>query len=339
MRLAKRVSYCLIVAGLLTSCDTAGPPGGGSGAPGGRNPDIANVNDSEAPNGGTNNVIGEEDVEPGEVFVEVYESDKTCEGTTFLPDLHDTDQPRIIEVNMLGEVVWEYVIPDHLKEYHEPGLDVEVLANGNILFVLPRNGIYEIDRDGTILWSHLDTKISHDADRLAGGNTLYGWGGPDQKADAQVKEVTPDGEIVWSWYARDQLDVAPYADIYREGWTHTNAVTRLSNGNTLVSLRNFNLTVEVDPEGEVVWSYDWSTLDGDDPHDPEILPDDHLLVCLQHDTPHQVVEIDRGTGELVWEYFLPGLRTARDSDRLPNGNTLIQAVLMPGNDSVIFEVT
>ncbi len=50
-------------------------------------------------------------------------------------------------------------------------------------------------------------------------------------------------------------------------------------------------------EGEIVWSFDWSTLGGDDPHEPEILPDDHLLICLQHETPHQVVEIDRATGE------------------------------------------
>ena len=64
--------------------------------------------------------------------------------------------------------------------------------------------------------------------------------------------MTPVGEIVWSWYAKDEYDVAPYADIDDEGWTHANAVTRLSNGNTLVSLRNFNLTVEVDPDGDVV---------------------------------------------------------------------------------------
>ncbi len=75
------------------------------------------------------------------------------------------------------------------------------------------------------------------------------------------------------------------------------------------------------------------------PHEPEILSNDNLLICLQHDTPHQVVEIDRDTGEVVWEFFLAGLRTTRDSDRLPNSNTLIQAVLMTGDDSVVLEVT
>ena len=278
-------------------------------------------------------------MEQGEVYVDLYDPEQTCDGTTFLPDLHDPEKPRIIEVDMQGAVVWEYVIPDHLKQYQEPGLDVEVLANGHIMLVLPRQGVYEVDRDGTIVWFHLDEQISHDADRLPNGNTLYVWGGGDQKDDAQAKEVTADGELVWSWHAKDEFDNLTYADISRGGWTHANAVTRLPSGNTLISLRNFNLTIEVTPEGEVAWSFGWSSLGGDDPHEPEILSNDHLLVCLQHDTPHQVVEIDRATGEVVWDYFLAGLRTARDCDRLPNGNTLIQAVLTEGDESIVLELT
>jgi iron complex transport system substrate-binding protein len=63
--------------------------------------------------------------------------------------------------------------------------------------------------------------------------------------DPQVKEVSAKGEIVWSWYARDHFYRLPFKDVYEEGWTHTNSATRLSNGDTLISLRNFNLTVEV----------------------------------------------------------------------------------------------
>ena len=311
-RLHHAVRVLILTSLLLPSCDTNLPPAGDATLT---------------------------DVEQGGVYVDVYDPESACDGTTLLPDLHDPQRPRIIEVDMQGQTVWEYVIPDNLTQYHNPGLDVELLSNGNILFVLPRNGVYEIDRSGTVVWSYLDQQISHDADRLPNGNTLFVWGGPDKKDDAQVKEVNRDGELVWSWYARDQFNVTPYADIYREGWTHANAVTRLANGNTLVSLRNFNLTVEVTPAGSVAWSFDWSSLGGDDPHEPEILPDNDLLICLQHDTPHQVVQIDRDTGELVWEYFRSGLRTARDSDRLPNGNTLIQGVLVEGDDSVVFEVT
>ncbi|MCP4251503.1 MAG: PQQ-binding-like beta-propeller repeat protein [bacterium] len=330
------VGLLLCICTFAPACRTSVPGGGTSADPPGA--DVVTDPEDE-PGDATTDGAGAVEVAAGEVYVDLYDADRTCEGTTYLPDLHDPANPRIIEVDMQGNVVWEYVIPDHLKEYRDPGMDVEVLSDERILFVLPRHGIYEIERDVTVVWSHLDDRISHDADRLPDGNTIYVWGGPDQKDDAQVKEVTPEGELVWSWYAKDWFDEAPYADVYRDGWTHTNAVTRLPSGNTVISLRNFNLTVEVDREGEPVWSYDWSTLGGDDPHEPETLPDDHLLICLQHVTPHQVVEIDRATGEVVWEYYLDGLRTARDSDRLPNGNTLIQAVLSEGDDSIIFEVT
>jgi hypothetical protein len=184
--------------------------------------------------------------------------------------------------------------------------------------------VFEIDRAGNIVWSYEDRKISHDADRLPSGNTLFVFGADDQKGDAQVKEVNPEGEIVWSWYAKDHFDKPPYRDIYLEGWTHANAVTRLSDGNTLISLRNFNLTVEVAPEGEVVWSYDWGAI-GDCPHDPEVLPNGNILIALWVRPgipagPNRAVEVDTETGEVVWEFELAGVR---DADRLPNGNTLI----------------
>ena len=45
------------------------------------------------------------------IKVTVYNEGKVWPGTTLLNDNHHAERPRIIEVNMLGEVVWEYVIP------------------------------------------------------------------------------------------------------------------------------------------------------------------------------------------------------------------------------------
>ena len=255
-----------------------------------------------------------------DIYVDIYNSEMTWTGTTLLADYHNHERPRIIEVNMQGEIVWEYLVPENLRKYRNPGFDVELLSNNNLLFVLPRKGVYEINRNGNIAWSYLDKKVSHDADRLSNGNTLVVWGGWDEISDAQVKEINPKGEIVWSWYAKDHFYKPPYKDIYREGWTHTNAVTRLPNGNTLISLRNFNLTVEVDPPGSVVWSFDWGIL-GLHPHEPEILPNGNMLIALR--IPHRVIEIDRETEAIVWEFEKTGVKVIRDADRLPNGNTLI----------------
>ncbi len=257
-----------------------------------------------------------------DISVDVYQSDLVWAGTTLLPDNHNSAGPKVIEVNMLGEIVWQYLLPDNLKQYTNPGFDVELLANNNILLVLPKKGVYEIERSGKIVWSYLDSKVSHDADRLPNGNTIVVFGNNDQKSDAQVKEVNPKGEVVWTWYAKDHFDKSPYNDIFDQGWTHTNAVSRLPNGNTLISPRNFNLVVEVDPEGEVVGTYGEGVIVGQ--HDPEMLPNGNILLA-NHGRPHRAAELDTKTGKIVWQS--PGFEMeatpVRDANRLPNGNTLI----------------
>lgn len=197
----------------------------------------------------------------GELVIDIWVKDKACNGTTLFALAHPKN-PRIVEVDMQGKVVWQYVLPENLKQYTNPGFDVELLPDNNILFVLPLKGVYEINRKGNIVWSYLDKKVSHDADRLPNGNTLVVWGGDDKISDAQVKEINPKGEIVWSWYAKEHF----------------------------------------------------------------------------YKPPHQVVEIDRDTGKTVWKFSYPKLRTARDADRLPNGNTLIVGVIEGEEESTILEV-
>ena len=254
--------------------------------------------------------------------VDIYDPEKACNGTTLFVDKHNRGEPRIVKMNMKGEIVWEYVLPPQLRRYTNPGLDTEPLPNGNILMLLPCKGIYEINPSGDIVWSHADAKMSHDADRLPNGNTLYVFGAQDKKGDVQVKEVDPKGKVVWTWRAKGDFDKPPYKDAEEGGWTHTNAVTRMKNGNTLISPRNFDCLVEVDPEGKVV------NVIGEDflhqQHDPEVLPNGNILVA-NHGMPHEVVEIDAKTEKVIWRFAMPDRKTwpVRDANRLPNGNTLI----------------
>jgi hypothetical protein len=257
-----------------------------------------------------------------EIIVDTYLSDRVWAGTTLLPDNHDPGSSMIIEVNMDGEIIWEYTIPANLKQNTNPGFDVEPLSNGNILYVLPGNGVYEIDRSGKTIWSYLTQRISHDADRLPNGNTLFVCGNNDQKSDAQVVEVNPKGEIVWRWYAKDYFDKAPYNTIFSEGWSHTNAVSRLANGNTLVSPRNFNMLVEIAPDGKVVKTYGEGIFVAQ--HDPAVLANGNILLA-NHDRPHRIIEFNPLTGKVVWQTkgFEQSETPVRDANRLPNGNTLI----------------
>ncbi|MBM2831233.1 MAG: hypothetical protein HW414_285 [Dehalococcoidia bacterium] len=274
--------------------------------------------------------------------VDVYQSDLAWPGTTLFADLHIPDRPRIVEVNMLGEIIWEYLVPQSLRQYTNPGFDTELLPDNNVLFVLPRNGVYEIDRKGNTIWSHLTGKISHDADRLPNGNTIFAFGADDRKDDAQVTEVNAKGEIVWSWRARDHFDKAPYKDINDEGWSHTNAVSRLANGNTLISPRNFNFVIEVNPQGSVVRTIGEGIFQAQ--HDPEVLPNGNILVA-NHRVPHRAVELDPKTGNVVWQSqgFEREVTPVRDADRLPNGNTLItgttKIVEVTARGEVVWQLT
>ena len=269
----------------------------------------------------------------GEEFtVDVYDRDYAYKGNVIFGDNYDLNSPRIVEVNMQGRVVWEYVLPYSMRQHTNPGFDVERLKNGNILFVLARKGVYEINRAGEIVWSYPTYKVSHDADRLENGNTIMVFGDKDEKSDPQVVEVDKKGNIVWQWYARDHLNVSPYDGLYDQGWTHTNAVTRLENGNTLISLRNFDFIAEVNKDGKVVNKICEQYCRRQ--HDPELLPNGNYLIA-NHKRPHNLIEVNPITNELVWESsgYRKKLSPVRDADRLPNGNILVTTVPM------IFEMT
>jgi outer membrane protein assembly factor BamB len=261
--------------------------------------------------------------------VDISVPEKIAPGTTLVGDLHNTAHPRIVEVNLLGEIVWQYGVPDTLKAYTNPGFSVVPLQNGNVLVTFPRSGVYEINRTTQqVVWKYADPKASHDAERLTNGNTLIvdGGYGRDTMADAQVVEVTPQGQVVWSWYARDEFNRAPYNTFTGPDWTHTNAASRLANGNTLISLRNFNLVAEVDRNGKVVRTLGEGVMSQQ--HDPEPLPNGNLLFANPGRLP-QAIEIDPA-GKVVWSYTVPpdtpfSSASTRDADRLQNGNTLITA--------------
>ena len=207
------------------------------------------------------------------------------------------------------------------------GGDLDLLDDGKMQLVVRNSGIWEIERSGNHQLVHPETKISHDADRLSNGNLIYVYGAGDTESDIQVKEVVPGGKTEWEWRAADYY-ADRFKDVDDEGWTHINGVQRLANGHTLVSLRNFYLTVILDENGDIAYEIDWSIYGADtDPHEPVMLPSGNILVCLQNNSPYQAVEWDPDLKDHVWTYsHATPMRTSRDCDRLPNGNTLIVGV-------------
>ncbi len=282
------------------------------------------------------------------IEVTIYDPSKAYNGSTLLGDAYNN---RLIEVGMEGNIIWEYSVPGEYIKEPIIGLEGEMLPNGHILISISNSGLYEVDRSGMEYWSYSDPKISHDADRLEDGSTIYVFGNKDTVDDTLVKVVSPQGEIIWSWKASDNyLTRFPYETYAIQGYAHVNGVQRLSNGNTMVSLRNFSLTTILDANGDIVREYDWSVYGTrPDPHDPVMYEDTgSLVVCLQNDAPYIAVEIDAKTEEIIWSYSNDNIRTARDCNKLPNGNFLIVAVDQGGTENevsmdddtaVIFEIT
>lgn len=138
------------------------------------------------------------------VTVEVMKPERMYPGTTAFID-HSGSASRIVEIDRDGRTVWEYALPADILPQPRYTSDLEWLpASDHFLFACPSRGIFEVDRAGRVVWKYLTAKVSHDADRLANGNTLFVYG-RDADDDAQVTEVSPDGRIVWQWYAKPHL--------------------------------------------------------------------------------------------------------------------------------------
>ena len=244
-----------------------------------------------------------------------------------------------------GDRTWEYA-PDDAAVF-----DGEPLDNGNVLVSFGQkvpdadcperwantsgdhcvhNRVQEVDPDtGEVVWEYdwYDRQISyhevHDADRLASGETVV-----IDMGRHRTFTVARNGTVTWEWSAKENLDEGsdfwadhvegtPREDHAYTGpeqdWTHMNDVDRLENGNFLMSIRNFDVVIEVDPEtDEVVEVY------GDpgnhdlmyEQHDPDYLEANDTLIVADSEN-NRVVEYDAETMEEVWRYEGPD-----PSDRL-----------------------
>lgn len=227
----------------------------------------------------------------------------------------------------------------------------------------------EVDPSGHIVRQAEHPYHHHDASVLRNGNLLVNAVEPLPPASAArirggipgseapgdvvygdvVYETTWDGEIVWRWAAAEHLDpdIVVLDEHYaREHWPMCNSVEELADGNLLLGFRSASTVVIVERcSGHVVWSLGPEVLAQQ--HFPHEIDNGHLLV-FDNGTFRQatsvpysrVIEIDRATKGVVWEYrddppqnfYSPYMSSGQ---RLPNGNTLVAE----GTFGRIFEVT
>jgi hypothetical protein len=286
---------------------------------------------------------------------------------------NDNGSARVVSPE--GAVVWEWA-PENGRVF-----DVESLSNGDILASV---GVAETDcpapyderdpcvhnrvvqlayPDQRIVWEYdwydafPNHHEVHDADRLPSGETAIVDMGNDR-----AFTVTEAGVISWQWNASEHIGAGtPFFDQYvpenqrsaftRAGpeadWTHMNDIDRLANGNFQLSIRNFDVLLEVDPRTDAIVDVvgrPASRQTIHQQHNPMRLGETVLVADSEND---RVVELDVETDELVWEYDGTGsgqrLQWPRDVDRLPNGNTLItdsrnfRVLEIDANGTVVWE--
>jgi hypothetical protein len=168
----------------------------------------------------------------------------------------DISRNRLAEFDMNGKLTWEYKIPWSISTKDLGlGADIEwIPETDSFLFVVPRTGIYEVNRKKEIVWKYETGKVSHDADLLPNGNILFinAW---DNDNDPTFTEITRSGKVVEQWTAKQHLnsitDKRNHTAERNYSFSHVNSATRLSDGSTLISLRNFNMFVIV-KDGKII---------------------------------------------------------------------------------------
>lgn len=213
--------------------------------------------------------------------------------------------------------------------------DRRILPNGHIMFVIGMDGIYEIDYDGNLVWHYFDKTVTHHAELLPNGNVLTAGVPCDcvKEIDYETKQVawewnagslfpeyTTENSFIGSTSYPDQKSAyAEYriqSEVFPQDWTHINYVQWLPETDTfMVSLRSFDLIVEVNRAGEVIWSFGPGVIKHQ--HYPRVLPDNTILVFDNGNG--RVIRINR-SHEILWEYrglYAPFLG---DNNLLEDGN-------------------
>lgn len=149
-------------------------------------------------------------------------------------------------------------------------------------------------------------------ERLPNGNTLITDAGYWSGLGSEILEVDTIGRTVWR---------------YANGLIFAHSAKVLKNGNIIVSDTWNDRVLEMDRQGNVVWSSEqWGggsgrLSDGSHlryPNDAEETEGERILISDRDN--NRMIEVDRG-GNIVWLY--DKLKHCHDADRLPNGNTLV----------------
>ena len=243
----------------------------------------------------------------------------------------DPKEGTIYEVNLDGLVTWKYQIPSKIQDKGDmrKGADIEWLdEQDHFLFVVPGGGIYEVNRKKEIVWSYETDSVSHDADRLPNGNTIFvnAW---DKEGDNQVVEIAPDGKKVFEWKIADSgvscdekfTDCNRRSGRNRYEYTHVNGIQKFEDGSFLVSLRNLNTVVVIAKDLKVIGRHQRIRM----VHDPRL--EGEKLVAIARRSALLVrspkPNTTKGDGSHYFKYRKKGYSFLRTNELISDGKILL----------------
>lgn len=192
----------------------------------------------------------------------------------------DPSISKLIEIDSTGRVVWDWVIPPLGGNLYS-GADVEWLpTKESFLFVVPGSGVYEVSkRNKAITWQCKTEFISHDADRLPNGDTIFvnGWDSDDAPIVTLVDSNCTEKKKLYAKDLKLKTDDQRLASSEKYSNTHINAVQVLPDDTWLISLRNFNQFILLSSDFKVLKGWR-KTRRG---HDP-LLTEDGSIFFAQH---------------------------------------------------------
>ena len=285
--------------------------------------------------------------------------EKVSPGYTLVPD-EGTATVRLLDTEGVTRHTWK-VDADRARLL--PSCNILVVhgskwGNKKKKWRALRPVVREYDWNGEIVWEYTASDVAHhDVHRLEDGSTLilkrtvppesvqYVIKDPTRRLQRirsdSILRVSPEGEVLWSWHAHEQLDLnvagtgqfTTYApktgpSFPIQDWTHVNTIAPLPDnkwfregderfrpGNILVLPRSWSKVLLVDQiSKEVVWEYSGDyrggVMGGHESHMiAEPLPGAGNILMFDngrgeggHSGESIVLEINPLTKEIVWKY-------------------------------------
>lgn len=216
---------------------------------------------------------------------------------------------EVIEVDALGQIVWNY--HGGLRFVHSA---FPTRAGGVLIADTTNDRVIEVNRAGAIVFT---------TDALGGGTGRLSDGTHLSYPNNAIE--LEDGSLLITDRNRDRfLRVTRAGEVLHQfsgGIKHPHNAELLPNGHVLLADSDANRIVELDAQGAVAWSYgDGSPAMLNWPRHARRLPDGNTLITDSKNS--RVIEVTPG-GQTVWSYRVDYFSKFYYAEKLANGHVLI----------------